>query len=467
MEETSNESDSDNGYYLRSKRRKLSECSPKSKTRKHIDRNDAGKRKNPIMHLPTEILQNIFNFLPYHELNNRVRLVNHRFKIIAENELNVAFKVIETDLTNQIKKTYECLEGTRDDAEIKHICKKLNMLELVNIQHSIVTATIWRFVYNDYYRTPNTCMYGGLLLDFFKNFLLVFRSTPEQLYSPMIAKDYMLPVEITKIVIHAKLFCVHFDKVTEESRDSHIQNSGCKLLDLMECALFAQKTTIFEKITAETFTAKYCFFFNNTWFIALPITSTKEMSWRQKQRMMHMRLRRIVLSHSDMYLQQAQYEREVALRPEATERVKRPGNNVYTGYGDVEDQFFYYGVMNNGAYTQKFQTVHNDNDEEDDEHEDVDVVQVNNGNHGDFFRVANSSSENMLYRVPHLGLRIDVSVKCPIAYAPLRVLENALVKPNIKPKGTTEINMVFDCYGGYYPRLPTQCKYNFKPSKNM
>lgn len=38
------------------------------------------------------------------------------------------------------------------------------------------------------------------------------------------------------------------------------------------------------------------------------------------------------------------------LRSGAPTPIKRPGNNVYTGYGDVEDIFYYYGVMNDGKF---------------------------------------------------------------------------------------------------------------------
>lgn len=41
------------------------------------------------------------------------------------------------------------------------------------------------------------------------------------------------------------------------------------------------------------------------------------------------------------------------LRSAAPAPIKKPGNNVYTGYGDVEDIFYYYGVMNDGKCTRK------------------------------------------------------------------------------------------------------------------
>lgn len=64
--------------------------------------------------------------------------------------------------------------------------------------------------------------------------------------------------------------------------------------------------------------------------------------------MMHMRLRRIVLAHNDMFLAHAQYERDSILRSSAQLSIRKPSNNVYTGYGDAGEVFFFYGVMNEG-----------------------------------------------------------------------------------------------------------------------
>lgn len=72
------------------------------------------------------------------------------------------------------------------------------------------------------------------------------------------------------------------------------------------------------------------------------------MSVQQRQRMMHMRIRRIILAHTEMFLQQHQYERETLMRPNAV--IRRPGVVAYTGYGEVQDTFFCYGAMNDGNF---------------------------------------------------------------------------------------------------------------------
>lgn len=63
---------------------------------------------------------------------------------------------------------------------------------------------------------------------------------------------------------------------------------------------------------------------------------------------MYMRLRRVVVSHTEMHLEYEQFKREDMLRPNRFSRLKKPINSVYTGYGEVGRKFFYYGVMNTG-----------------------------------------------------------------------------------------------------------------------
>ncbi|XP_018568449.1 uncharacterized protein LOC108908796 [Anoplophora glabripennis] len=466
-EEINDESDHDDqnspGYYTRSKRRKLNKKQLEVATVSSPDLTER-KRKNPIMFVPSEILQTVFKYVSHHELSGSIRLVNRRFKINAENVLNLAFKKIEKNLNVLIKNAEVSLAYTQDDMEIKCVSKLLNMLEILKVQYSIVMSTIWRYVYNEYYRTNRSCMYGGLLIDTHNIFLWKFVHYPNLLYAPAVVKDYALPQEVTRIIQMTKTFCVHFDKVNEEALHNCLVYSGCKVIDILDCAKFIQKLVLDEKVTSDTFVARYNYFFQNSWFIGLPISVTKEMEWNQKQRMMHMRLRRVVLAHNDMFLQQAQYERELILRPGPTIRIKKPGNNVYTGYGDVMDTFFYYGVMNDGAYIQKF---HLDEDNDEDEVDEEVQNQAGNGPHANVPR--NNSEEDIFYQIAHLGFRMNIEVRCPLSYAPLKILEKLdtnqqdILKKKHKTKGPTGISIVFECEGASYPRLPTIYEYHFKP----
>ncbi|CAG9824702.1 unnamed protein product [Phaedon cochleariae] len=215
--------------------------------------------------------------------------INTRFRLIAEDLLNKAYKKIEQQLETLVKTTEVSLSCNIDDMEIRCLLKLLNFLEILKMQ--------------------------------------------------------ALPPEVIKIIQMTKSFCVHFDKINEEPLGDSLVASGCKIVDIVKCSKFSQELLSTENSSKDYFRAEYSFYFRNTWFVALPIHGTREMDLSQKQRMMHMRLRRIILAHNDMYTQQAQYERELLLRRDPDVRIKRPGNNVYTGYGDVGNVFFYYGVL--------------------------------------------------------------------------------------------------------------------------
>ncbi|KAJ8974725.1 hypothetical protein NQ317_000391 [Molorchus minor] len=475
-EEINDESDHDEssqvGYYTRSKRRKLTQNREEVTGVASSTGVEERKRKNPIMYIPSEIMQAIFNYISHHELSISIRMVNRRFKINAENILNLSFKRIEKKLNTLMKTTEVSLAYTQDDREIRGVVKLLNMLEVLQMQYSIVMSTIWRYVYNEYYKTNKSCMYGGLLIDSHNKFLWKFVHSPSELYAPAIIRDYALPLEVTKIIQLTKTFSVHFDKVNEEPFSKCLVYSGCKIIDILDCAKFAHRLYLDEKGGPNFFCAKYTYYFQNSWFVGLPIAMTKEMDWNQRQRMMHMRLRRIVLAHNDMLLQQTQYERELILRPDPTSRIKKPGNNVYTGYGDVVDTFFYYGVMNDvyrsllniGAYIQKF---HLEEDNDEDEGDEEVQNQANNEQNDNVPR--DNSEEDIFYRIAHLGFRMNIEVRCPTSYAPLNFLQKldeqqqSILKKKHRIKGPSSINILFECEGASYPRLPTFYKYYFKP----
>lgn len=71
-EEINDESDHDDqtapGYYTRSKRRKLNKNQLEQATLSIADLTER-KRKNPIMFVPSEILQAVFKYVSHHELS--------------------------------------------------------------------------------------------------------------------------------------------------------------------------------------------------------------------------------------------------------------------------------------------------------------------------------------------------------------------------------------------------------------
>ncbi|KAK9882996.1 hypothetical protein WA026_001211 [Henosepilachna vigintioctopunctata] len=460
---TEDEKDLNIGYFLRSKRRKLENDKEEVKLFENLLPERQRKKKSPILLLPTEILRHVLKLVSYQELSNSVRLVNRRFRTVAEDALSASFKMLEKRIKNLLKSTIEALQAAQGDMEIKCCCRLINMLEIVNFQRSVVMSTIWRYAYNHRYETYKSCMYGGILLDMYEQFLWKFTHAPDQLYATVIARDYAMPTEVTSIVQMTKTFCLHFEKVNEELVNNSLMISGCKLLDLLDNASFAQKDIIFENVQDDLFTARYNYFFNNSWFVALNIKSEKQMTWKQKQRMMHMRIRRILLAHTEMFMQQYHYERETMLRKsDDVVKIRRPSNNVYTGYGDIQDKFFYYGVMNDGAYIQKFHP--------EDQINDADVDDIVEDDPEDFQDALNSTEDFQSLQIPYLGVHVQVKLACPLSHAPLKFLEEKypLDSTELSSKGRhTEngkfsLKLEFQCPGAKYPRLPATYLYKFK-----
>ncbi|XP_028136943.1 uncharacterized protein LOC114331545 [Diabrotica virgifera virgifera] len=442
------------GYYTRSKRRKLENGGEEYTKAPHISTH---KRKLSILCLPDEILSVIFKNVSKSDLSENVRLVNHRFKEIAEGILNTCFKKIGKTITNLTLTTEQSLQRADDDMEVKCVLKLLSMLEILKTQYDIVVATVWRYVYNDYYRTTKSCVFAGKLIDVYFTFMDKFLHCPYLLYASAVIRDYDLPREITMILRMTKSFCVHFDKVVEEPLIK--KQIGCKIVDLVDCTKFVKKTIVHEHIVGrDYFAGEYYYYFQNSWFVSFPVESAKSSDWCQHIRMMHMRLRRIVQAHNEMFLQQYQYERELGYIPDTFFiKTRKPGNNSYTGYGDIGNNFFYYGVMNDGAYIQKFGEEEGLDQEpqiEVDEFFDEDIIQEDIPEH------------NTLYGIPYLGFRVHVKVRCPLACAPLNFLITLdeefkqQIKRRKKTDITVDMKVLFDCESACYPRLPTTYEYH-------
>lgn len=458
------EKDLNTGYFLRSKRRKLENDKEDSNSIKSSLPERKRKKKSLILGLPTEVLCQILKFVSFQDLGYNVRLVSRRFKEVAEDLMSVTFKLLEKKIKNLLKFTLEAVQVAEGDSEIKCYCRLINMLEILNFQQAVVMSTIWRYVYNNRYDTYKSSMYAGILLDTYDQFLKKFVHTPDQLYTPVLGRDYAMPSEVTAIIQMTKSFCLHFEKTNEEIANNSLMVSGSKMLDLLDTASFAQKDVIHEKVDGEVFKARYNYFFNNSWFVVLNVQSEKQMTWKQRQRMMHMRIRRILLAHTEMFMQQYQYEREAMLRNsgDGSVKLKRPSNNVYTGYGDIQDKFFYYGVMNDGAYSQKFHPNDLTNDEDIEDLPEDDPVDL---------RDEHSGSEDSSSLVePYLGTHVDVKVSCPLSHAPMAYLDGKYPPETGEkvPKMCRQENekfslkLKFFCPGAKYPRLPTTYIYKFK-----
>lgn len=91
---------------------------------------------------------------------------------------------------------------------------------------------------------------------------------------------------------------------------------------------------------------------SKAWFIAYDIKEEQEKTWKEKQALIYMRLRRIVKHHTSMNLEYNQYKRECLVRPNANTVIRKPDSLTYTGYGHSTDKFYYYGLLNEGSNIQ-------------------------------------------------------------------------------------------------------------------
>lgn len=89
------------------------------------------------------------------------------------------------------------------------------------------------------------------------------------------------------------------------------------------------------------------YYISRGWFIAFDIEEERPKTWKEKQALIYMRLRRIVKNHWSMNLEHSQYKRECMLRPGA--QIKRPDSLTYSGYGHTTEKFYYYGLLNEGT----------------------------------------------------------------------------------------------------------------------
>lgn len=78
------------------------------------------------------------------------------------------------------------------------------------------------------------------------------------------------------------------------------------------------------------------------------------MSWREHQKYMYMRFRRLVLNHTELQMNEFQYLRAHERMQDTLCVIPKPTCFVYSGYGEEENRFFFYGVMNKSLYNRGF-----------------------------------------------------------------------------------------------------------------
>ncbi|XP_033333146.2 uncharacterized protein LOC117224376 [Megalopta genalis] len=345
--------------------------------------------------LPPEMLETILRLLPLHEVATSVRLVSRHFSMVAATVLNAAFLAagarIEV-LTSRVKQT---LWKAKTSIKVLACIKALNTFELIKAQYKLLRAVTWRYTHPPvaHQRFPRLCFYAGSLLDNLNDLL----SQVVKYHTCLDGSRNVYAVAIDFVTV-CKRYMNFFEKVSERRVNRSALVSGCKVVDILDC-LVEGRQVLLSEITKRrsgscVVNMKLKYVMARAWFTCLAISkNSEENSWRDEQRFMYMRLRRLVGSVNEHLFYTRHYKSKLSLQIPLPFPVKPPPASTYSGYGEYGDQFFYYGNMNKDAYDSKFMSTA-------------------------------SSSNNLLdtdqrvSRAPSFDLVIDIELKCSPELAP-------------------------------------------------
>ncbi|XP_077262939.1 uncharacterized protein LOC143897865 [Temnothorax americanus] len=300
--------------------------------------------------LPPEILSIILKMLPLHDVAGIVRLVSRRCRDIAATVLNSEFLVAGTKLETAIKRTENLMNSVKTDMELLECNKIFNALELIRSQYRMLKAVTWRYTHPRSRSLPVSCFYGGKVLDNL-NCLL------QTILNPCKESRVFNYVDLQIFTRSCENFMDHFEKVTERRINESALVSGCKIVDVLDCLEEGRQVLSF-RVSSRTgnpmVSMHLKYVLRRAWFTCLRVPNARnECLWRDKQRYMYLRLRRLVNSYNKHLFHKLHYERKLVLRATAPSR-RLPPASMYSGYGEYGGQFFYYGNMSKYAYESRF-----------------------------------------------------------------------------------------------------------------
>ncbi|XP_034942427.1 uncharacterized protein [Chelonus insularis] len=355
--------------------------------------------------LPSEIQEMIFKFLPLQMIATNIRLVSRQWLTVASTVLNGAFYSAGCRLNTILDQTNSKIAELENMTELQNNMRTLNILELIQAQYKMLRAVTWRYTHPPRpQKFQRLCFYAGSLLDELNNLLYLASTQPAALYSPDGPS-----VRVEKFFGLCKHFMNYFERVSERKVNRSVLVSGCKVVDILDCLGEGRQVLAFRLTTGRghrgnVLCMRIRYVMQRTWLTRLKVPRVaNETSWRDKQRFMYMRLRRIVQNVNDHHYEDLHYERGLTALQKTTydnstslPMPKLPTPSLYSGYGEYGDEFFYYGNMNKRAYANKFNKFF----DSDDYHE-------------------NSSTSTK--ETPPFSLIICVELRCSPELAPLAV----------------------------------------------
>ncbi|CAK9823518.1 hypothetical protein ANTRET_LOCUS1843 [Anthophora retusa] len=349
--------------------------------------------------LPPEVLEMILRLLPLHDVSTNVRLVSRHCSTVAAIVLNGVFLAAGMRVEGLMKRVDGAMKSAKTDTELLAYSKALNALELIRAQYKMLRAVTWRYTHppTKQHKFPRLCFYAGSLLDSLNELL------------GCVAKDYacfigirMQDSNVNCFITACKRFMNFFEKVSERKVNRSALISGCKVVDILDCLVEGRQVLSFKVIPNKrgiggAVNMKLRYTMKRAWFTCLEVSkNTEENSWRDEQRFMYLRLRRLVGSVNEHVFENLHYEHELLLQIPLTIPLKPPPASTYSGYGEYGGQFFYYGNMNKYAYESKF------------------LHTVNTAN-------LTVETEQQVQRPPLFDLIIEIELKCTPELAPLAV----------------------------------------------
>ncbi|KAG7211802.1 hypothetical protein KM043_011033 [Ampulex compressa] len=334
------------------------------------DRREDNRTSYTLDTLPPEVLEMILRLLPLHDVASAVRLVSRQCRTVATTVLNGAFLAAGVRLQRTMKRIEGTIPHCRMATDLLRNIGAFHALELINAQYKLLRAVTWRYTHPPTrQKYPRLCFYGGSLLDDLNDILHRALKRPASLAGPRGVDQC-----VTCFVALCKRFMNFFEKVSERGINRSALVSGCKLVDLLDCLIEGREVLSFKESSKKghkngIVSMRLKYVMKRTWFTCLEVPiADDENSWRDRQRFMYLRLRRLVGSVNDHLFEKLHYDHDVLIQRKKLVPIctwqgpsinypRPPPASTYSGYGEYGGQFFYYGNMNKYAYKSKFKLV--------------------------------------------------------------------------------------------------------------
>lgn len=403
--------------------------------------------------LPPEVLEMVLRLLPLCDVAQSVRLVSRRCSTVSTSVLNAAFLTAGIRLEGVMSHVEAHMPRVTTESELLACSRTFNALELVRAQYRMLRAVTWRYTHPPRRENPpQLCFYAGALIDDLDRLLRMARARPLAFGGASNSTES----GVSRFVALCKRFMNYFEKVSERRVNKSPLVSGCKAVDVLDCLAEGRDVLAFRVASGRggcgngAVSMRLRYVMRRAWFTCLEVPAAPdENSWRDEQRFMYLRLRRLVGSVNEHLFEKSHYDRERLLRSPALPSPRAPPASTYSGYGEYGGQFFYYGNMNKFAFESKFKSTVTGDWEDPENPDDPE------------------ESEEDRVGPPCFDLVVGVELRCSPELAPLAVraaLKLDDLEPSITPNSRPELYLRLHvaCPASVTNRLPGNFTWELK-----